>query len=268
MFVWLLCCWFIPIIGKILLHSLSSSDWFLECHITRSTRFFICIDTLVWLTNSTYKKMHYFILVDVVGATRNISDRGLCQPWEITRCHIYIIYMLWLYLAISAEYHTDDLLLARRISSALALAILMSRTKPSLYNIYRPIVNTELLVNDSGNNHLELSSNNNKPYLIFRPLPCYRFGLTFAVYAILLPDHYCPASKCFFLNWYDVLYKKPETSIILPSSMTHIPTYIFPQGVHVNVNLISFRYDIIYWYIDIYFDWYLHTPKGKSMTSC
>ena len=64
--------------------------------------FFICIDTLVWLTNSTYKKMHYFILVDVVGATRNISDRGLCQPWEITRCHI--IYMLWLYLV---PYHED-----------------------------------------------------------------------------------------------------------------------------------------------------------------
>ena len=173
---------------------------------------------------------------------------------------IYIIYMLWLYLAISAEYHTDDLLLARRISSALALAILLSRTKPSLYNTYRPIVNTVHLVNDSGNNHLELSSNNNKPYPIFRPLPCHRFGLTFAVYAIILPDHYCPASKCFFLNWYDVLYKKPETSIILPSSMTHIPTYIFPQGVYVNLNLISFRYDIIYWYIDIYFDWYLHTP--------
>ena len=166
--------------------------------------FFICIDTLVWLTNSTYKKMHYFILVDVVGATRNISDRGLCQPWEITRCHIYIyiyiIYMLWLYLAISAEYHTDDLLLARRISSALALAILLSRTKPSLYNIYRPIVNTVHLVNDSGNNHLELSSNNNKPYPIFRPLPCHRFGLTLAVcYYLsgpLLPSFWV----LFFLN--------------------------------------------------------------------
>ena len=112
--------------------------------------------------------------------------------------YIYIIYMLWLYLAISAEYHTDDLLSARRISSALVLAILLSRIKPSLYNIYRRIVNTVHLVNDSGKKHLELSSNNNKPYPLFRPLPCHRFGLTFAVYAIILPDHYCPASKWFF----------------------------------------------------------------------
>ena len=176
--------------------------------------------------------------------------------------------MLWLYLAISAEYHTDDLLLARRISSALALAIPLSRTKPSLYNIYRPIVNTVHLVNDSGNNHLELSSNNNKPYPIFRPLPCHRFGLTLAVCYYLSGPSLPSFWVLFFLNWYDVLYKKPETSIILPSSMTHIPTYIFPQGVHVNLNLISFRYDIIYWCIDIYFDWYLHTPKGNSMTSC
>ena len=150
--------------------------------------------------------MHYFILVDVVGATRNISDRGLCQPTyrERSPAVIYIIYMLWLYLAISAEYHTDDLLLARRISSALALAILLSRTKPSLYNIYRPIVNTVHLVNDSGNSHLELSSNNNKLYPIFRPLSCHRFGLTFAIYAIIFPDHYSPASKSF--SWIDMIF--------------------------------------------------------------
>ena len=37
---------------------------------------------ILWYDSPTahMKKMHYFILVDVVGATRNISDRGLCQP--------------------------------------------------------------------------------------------------------------------------------------------------------------------------------------------